>query len=167
MLRWMNLSPHMTAKIRPPGKSSPVPGVHPALTWLHTVHPPNPPNVRHAEKTTSPSCGTTCPGVYTATTFAMKTRKWRESARPQTTGSVGVKRASILPMISAWDTQSARPDWVLKPEVWNNSFCFCLVFFFIWFTVSFHLQFFLSRRTTSCWHGTSLAISCYNFDRLQ
>lgn len=147
MLRWMNPSPHMTAKIRPPGKSSPVPGVHPALIWLRTVHPPNPPNVHHAEKNTSPSCGTTCPGVYTATTFAMKTRKWRESARPQATGSVGVKRASILQMTSASDTQSASPDGVLKPEVWNNILKFGCVFLFppddsSWLTVSSHLHFF-------------------------
>ena len=109
--------PPTSTTIHPAGQRSPAPSVRPACTWLSTARPRRPPSADRAEKTTSPSCGTTCPGVCTATTSAPRTRRWRRSAQPSKTGCVGARRASTGPTPSASGTQSAARAPASTPKV--------------------------------------------------
>lgn len=112
-----NPLPPITALTRPQGRSSSVTSAHLARTWPHTVRRPRAPSACLVAMTISLSCGTTCQSVCTAATFAIKTKRWRRSAHPQATGSVGVKRASTGPMTSVSHTPSASTDTVFKPKV--------------------------------------------------
>lgn len=66
---------------------------------------------------TSPICGTTCPGVCTATTFAQVTWRRKQSAPRQPTGSVGAKKVFTRLMTSVSGTQSVAPDTGFKLKV--------------------------------------------------
>lgn len=108
--RWWSPFPPSSTQARSPEKSSCATSVHPARTWPRTAPPPRQPSARRAKASTTPSCGTTCPGACTAAPSAARTRRWTPSVRRSTTECVGANGAFTPTGTSASDTPSARRD---------------------------------------------------------